>query len=620
MAEKIFDTSSKLGGYAGKILAENTEKWGVDAFKRNPGITGHFTGCKNRLPEPGSDERHLMVWYNEFAGKLLCGLALNYMSSPSEELLCAGNSLADALSDVQCPDGYLGIYGDDRKFGLDGENWDVWGHYHSVYGLYLWYKASSDKKALETAKKALDCVWNYFYGSGRTFDSAGNQTMNLAVSHAFAVMYRETGDKRYLEAAKRIVDEEWTMSGDWKRGILSGKEFYESPLPRWEALHTIMTLAELYEITGESEYFLTLEKIWKSIRKTDRHNTGGFSCGEAACGSPYRQGAIETCCTVAWAALTTEYLKISDDPAAADELELSFFNGILGSLTEDARLVTYSTPMQNSISNYSSVVDIGFQCNRFSPDLTCCQANALRGLYEITRSAVISDADAVRINCYAPCEVKSKTPLGEELILNVISDYPTDGNVKIALEKVGGAGGSFEIRLRVPAWSKKTIVAVNGKALCGASAGSFFPIKREWKSGDVIELSLDMTPHFMLGKEDFDGALSVYRGPILMALDSENGKDAEACPDFAKPLPFSLSELLCARATPCGDGEHNIRFEIKNKDGSKTVLYDFASCGKRGGYTSWLRFEGEAELEAEDAAENGADSPPTWCKRAREGQ
>ena len=59
-----------------------------------------------------------------------------------------------------------------------------------------------------------------------------------------------------------------------------------------------MGIVEMYWITGDEKYRKAFEHIWWSIVKFDRHNTGGFSSGEQAAGSPYNPSAIETCCTI----------------------------------------------------------------------------------------------------------------------------------------------------------------------------------------------------------------------------------------------------------------------------------------------------------------------------------
>ena len=111
------------------------------------------------------------------------------------------------------------------------------------------------------------------------------------------------------------------------------------------SLHPIQALAELYFITGQDRYREAFEHIWWSIVEWDRHNNGGFSSGEQAQGDPYHPGAIETCCTVAWMALSVDMLRLTGDSLVADELELSLLNSGLGMMNPTGRWVSYNTPM-----------------------------------------------------------------------------------------------------------------------------------------------------------------------------------------------------------------------------------------------------------------------------------
>lgn len=564
-------------GFFGEVLQKNIQSWAITAFEKNPGIVDYFLHAPDRLPVPGSDEHPLMPWHNEYAGKLLTGISFAYQAIPSEELFCAGNQLAAALSAAQGTDGYLGVFDQKNRFGGDGENWDLWGHYHSAYGLLCWYKVTKGQNldALETAKRALDCVYNHFEDC--TYISAGNETMNLAVSHGFALMYQETGEQYFLDAAIQIVDQEWPLSGNWKNHVLKGGDFWQSPLPRWEALHTIMTLGTLYEITKKTEYFTALESNWKSIRKTDRHNTGGFSSGEQARGTPFATEAIETCCTVAWMAFTTEYLRLSKNVAAADELELSLFNATLGAFMPGGRVVAYNTPMYGECRR-SSQEEINFQYNRFSPDFNCCQANALRGLAQISQWAAMEGDEGIFLNFYGRCGIRIKTPEGQCLNLIQQTDYPACGQVAITLDIPSPE--EFYLFLRIPAWSQKTAVSVNDSPIEGIKAGTYLSVHRSWQSGDVIRLDMDMSLHIWKGEESFSGMVSLYYGPILLVSLQPNNDLNIVCVDEIRIEPVSAEESIGW-----------LRFTLPGRDGPVT-LYDFATGSHRGAYTSWLRLKG----------------------------
>ena len=164
--------------------------------------------------------------------------------------------------------------------------------------------------------------------------------MNLAPIHVFCLLYEQTGEERYLRMAREIErDCETPPAGDYVRTALAGLDFYQTPKPRWESLHDIQGIAELYLITGDEQLPPGVRAHLVEHPRGDRHNTGGFSSGEQATGNPYDPGAIETCCTVAWMALSIDMLRLTGAAAVADELELSTLNGAARRADPDRALV-----------------------------------------------------------------------------------------------------------------------------------------------------------------------------------------------------------------------------------------------------------------------------------------
>lgn len=603
-----------------QICVEGTKSsTGKSAYLDSFSIFGEIDGIKAPVASPGQDKYRLKeiwmpenydrmpeqysgaveLWYNEFVGKLLTGMAFNYSITPSGNLLKAGNKIVTELAKAQGKDGYLGVYTGNQRFGGNGKNWDVWGHYHIIYGLHSWYKATGNSSALTIAEKAIDCVYDYFVVKGRSFDSAGWQTMNLSISHAFIIMYQETGDLRYFNTAKKIVDEEWPKSGDWMNAILSGKDFYQSKLPRWEALHTILTLGPLYELTNDGKYYNALEEIFWSIAKTDRHNTGGFSSGEQAIGHPFSMSAIETCCTVAWMALSSEYLRLSNNPVAADELELSCLNGMLGSLLEDGRTVTYNTPM-NGNARAASQIDIAFQYNSGSPDFNCCQANVSRGLGEISKWAVITGNNGMYLNYYGPASIRTKTPGNKPITIRQETAYPLNGDVKIILKDIGSPE-KFKLSLRIPSWSAGTKVSINGRPQSGVKSGEYFTIERTWKNGDIITVDIGMTIHSWRGELQAAGKLSIYYGPVLMTAE---GTDAV---HLSRSEIILYNDLKKLSVIPSTDKKHWIQFKFTTSDNRTFTLFDFASAGKTINYETWFK------VKNAPAKTDFSRKTPVWC-------
>src|SRR5205085_1795301 len=144
------------------------------------------------------------------------------------------------------------------------------------------------------------------------------------------LLYGRTADPRYLALVGEI-ETAWERppAGDYVRQALDGRPFFQMPAPRWESLHDVQAIAELFFLTGDQRYRVAFERIWWSIAEADRHNSGGFSSGEQATGDPYHPGPIETCSTVAWMALSVDMLRMTGNPVVADELELATYNGLV---------------------------------------------------------------------------------------------------------------------------------------------------------------------------------------------------------------------------------------------------------------------------------------------------
>lgn len=516
--ERLQRLEVRLGGSISSTAQGVVRNWLLPLPDRNPAILEMFRD-RDRLPA-----RDLLPWSGEFAGK--------YLTSGTEMLRLTGDPelkarlqrfVADLVA-LQDADGYLGPYAKAER--LTGQTrtgtpqasatWDAWNHYHVLLGLLRWEAETGDSGALSAARRIGDLLCERFLAPGRPLATIGSPEMNLAPVHGLALLHRRTGDSRYRELAEKIVDEfSLPVAGDYLRGALAGEEFYQLPsnAPRWESLHTLLGVAELYWITGKPEYRRAFEHLYWSIAKTDRHNNGGFTSGERATGNPYDPGAIETCCTIAWTAMGVEMLRMTGDSRVADELELSTLNQIVGMHAPDGSWVTYNTPMEGV--RIPSTEDISFQIRPGSEELNCCSVNGARGFGMIADWALMNSGSGLALNYYGPSTLQTDVR-GVPVTVRQETDYPRGGRVTVRVEPERPT--KFALKLRVPHWSRRTRMRVNG-AEVATSAGSYAEVSRTWKKGDLITIAFDHRPRFWLGQRDLRGRSSVYAGPLLMALE-----------------------------------------------------------------------------------------------------
>ena len=615
----------KFSGVVGERVAANSTGWLTRMPAADPGLLAMFR-LRDRQPRP-----NLVPWAGEFVGKYLISAIEAIRMDNDPRLFATVKSVVTELIASQADDGYLGPFPQEERLL---KYWDLWGHYHVMLALMMWHEQTGDAAALEACRKAADLVCRIYLDTERRPRDAGSTEMNLAIIHALGRLYRLTQQERYLRMMREI-EKDWELEGDYFRTGLAGVEFYRTPKPRWESLHDLQGLVELYLITGDQRYRTAFLNLWNSIRRLDRRNTGGFSSGEQATGTPYEPTAIETCCTIAWMALTVDALRLTGDPLAADELERSTYNGVLGAQHPSGCWWTYNTPM-NGVREASHHT-IVFQARAGTPDLNCCSVNAPRALGMLTEWAMMRSQDGLAVNYYGPMEARVPLEDGTTVAMRQETLYPLDGRVKLEIQLK--EPHEFTLQLRIPGWSSGTDVVVtsrtSGSPAIGAAVedvpaakstvpranessarpGTYHTIRRLWKSGDVVELNFDMALRYESGGGEMAGRMSVFRGPLLLAYDVLLNDNSPAEPPVLTPSDLKNARLsLPARAaqgTRIGQFAPWVVVDVPLRDAPPIRLCDFATAGAGGSYyASWLPARDIAPPPpAQDYPDNGAAIP-----------
>ena len=581
-------------GPVGARVEANEDQWLLQAPAANPGMLEMFR-VRDRVPVP-----QLVPWAGEFAGKYLISAAQALRLGGSGRLRGHLDAFVAGLLAGQADDGYFGPFPKARR--LLGE-WDLWGHYHVMQGLLRWHDETGDAAALAAVRRAADLICRLYLDGGRRVLEAGSPEMNMAVSHVLADLHRRTAEPRYL-AMVREIEKDWELAGDYQRTGELGVPFYRTPRPRWESLHDVQALAVLWQLTGETRYRDAFTSHWRTIREFDVRNSGAFSGGEQATGNAFAPSAIETCCTVAWMALTLDMLQLSGDARVADELELSTLNGGLGAQHPSGRWWTYSTPMDGE--RRASAHDIVFQARAGTPELNCCSVNGPRVIGLLADWAVMRSAEAVVVNWHGPVSV---TADGGRFSLRCETDYPAGERVVWRAR----SEGDRRLRFRIPGWAAGATATVAGEPV-SVTPGTYLEVARTWQEPDAVEFHFPMPLRTLAGRNEQAGKVSVYRGPLLLAWDqSDNAFDEIKLPRLD---PARFGE---ARVTSGGQGSW-LSIEVPTAT-APVRLRDFASAGASGTrYRSWLRVAGASPGELPDPRGLLLDAPMTGDVSPRTGK
>ncbi len=199
--------------------------------------------------------------------------------------------------------------------------------------------------------------------------------------------------------------------------------------------------------------------------------------------------------------------------------------------------------------------------------------------------AVLQGERGPVVNLYNPLTARTKAG-NREVVLRVETDFPSSGLVRIAVE----GGGAFPLTVRLPAWSERTAVRVNGKAVRTAGGtAELFPIERVWSTGDVVELEFAMTCRVVPAPRGSDRAgdrfAAVTYGPVVLC------RDENTDPQYDQPVSIVASTagvVEAARVSPSLPGTR-LEFRVPTSSGGIRMI-DYASQdgwkGKR--VQTWL--------------------------------
>ena len=459
----------------------------------------------------------------EFWGKWFTAAVMAYGYEPTPEHKAVVDRGFEELVKTQDADGYIGTYQDGMHLG----EWDIWGRKYVLLGLIGYYDQTGNPAALEAARKEADHLIRETKDSGINIAEKGwigwKGLPSSSVLEPIALLYQRTGDKKYLEFGEYIIKSWDTPNKLSPTGIrliqeaLNGTPLWKmSGAPKaYEMMSCYEGLCEMYRATGNKIYYEASKKLIDTIIRDEIMIVGSASMMEIWCHGKMRQTepmyqGMETCVTATWMKYLYQMLRLTGDSKYADELEISLYNANLGAMTPNGEWwAYYSSLMGERVNSHQQFYDVG---------MSCCVANGPRGFMTLPSWAMMTEKKGLVVNFYGQMDGKLKSPKGNEVKLNMATAYPEDGKIKILVGLQQEE--NFEINLRIPSWSAKSSIRINGENYDGyAVKGTYATLSRSWKDGDVIELELDMRGR-VIDAPSGVGDAAIMRGPIVLAFDT----------------------------------------------------------------------------------------------------
>jgi DUF1680 family protein len=510
--------------------------------------------------------------------KVIEGASYTLRLTPDTELERYVTKLADLIAAAQEDDGYLYTWRTVDPEGLDVRRcgktrWSNLSFGHELYNvghLYeaalAYYQATGNRTLLDVAVKNAELI-NKEFGPGRRTAPPGHQEIEIGLCK----LYRLTGDERYLKLAKFFLDERGYQHGG--RELYGAKRQDHKPvLEQDEAVgHAVRAgymysaMADVAALTGDERYIKAIDTIWENVVSKKQCITGsvGARHKNEAFGDNYelpnRTAYNETCAAIANMMWNHRLFLLHGDAKYIDVLERVLYNGFLPGVSLSGDKFFYCNPLE---SDGKWKFNKGW-ATRFPWSASmCCPTNVTRFLPSLPGYMYAQRDDTVYINLFIGGSGKVRIN-DNTVLLTQETRYPWDGKVKITVEPERAA--EFAIYVRIPGWASnqpvpsdlyryvkenngKVTLRVNGRRADLNREKGFAKLRRKWKKGDVIQLSLPMSVRRVLCNERVEenrGKMALERGPIVYCVEwFDNGGKI----DNIKVSDDDEFEVACASA------------------------------------------------------------------------
>ena len=539
-------------------------------------------------------------WIGEHVGKWMHGATLAWAYTGNPALREKLDRVAADLIHAQEPDGYLGTYVPEQRFGLfSGADWDVWSHKYNLLGLLTYYQYTGNEAALTACRKMGDLLIATFPAK-KSILAAGTHVGMAATSvlEPIVLLYRATGDERYLQFARYIV-ESWDEPNGPKilATLLTQKQVNKTANAKaYEMLSNLVGLCELARATGDRRFVEAVSNAWEDVVAKRLYLTGSASAGEHFQGDFVLPNGMdshicETCVTTTWIQLNLQLLRLTGQAKYGDELERTFYNHLAAAQHPQGGDWCYFTALEGR--------------KAYDKQITCCHSSGPRGMALAPQAAYLHGHDAGRDVLLVSTLETSRATLklgGQAVSVRQQRGFPRSGESVLTLRLARPA--TFALRVRVPAWANPLILQAEGASPTSERGWATLPA-REWKDGDRITLKFTLGARLVPGEHGNAGRAAAAWGPFVLACNQQH--------NTALP-PLGTLGLVESQPPLSLKTESKLTFDAKvagrkGSDLATATLTTFADAGAEGGvYRVWLRAPGVPAVENDSLLSDGEES------------
>ncbi len=315
------------------------------------------------------------------------------------------------------------------------------------------------------------------------------------LNESYVQLYQRTNDTRWLTTARGIYDRKVLDPLARRTDELDGLHS-NTQVPK------IIGIARLHEATANPGYGTAAHFFWHTVTHNRSYVIGGNAdreSFEAPLSHYVTDQTCESCNTYNMLKLTRHLYQWRPDAAYFDYYERAHLNHILAQHDPGSGMFAYMMPLMTGAKReFSTPFD----------DFWCCVGTGMESHSKHGDSIYWQRGAQLFVNLYIPSEL---TWQEQQATFSMRTDYPYAGEVIFEVTRLERPR-SFAVAFRKPGWCTNAVLP--GSIL----RDGYLVVKRQWKAGDQVKLTLDMPLRAEPIKDDAD-LLALLRGPMVMAAD-----------------------------------------------------------------------------------------------------
>ncbi|WP_080055006.1 glycoside hydrolase family 127 protein [Spirosoma aerolatum] len=516
-------------------------------------------------------------WYDGLVYETIRGAADLLVEYPDPKLEQKIDGYIDRIAAAQAadPDGYLNTYTTlvkpDQRWGTNGGD-DKWQHDIYNAGMLIeaavhYYKATGKMKLLDVATR----FSNYIYQQIGPAPKANVIPGHGGPEEAILKLYWLFRDEPALKAKMSVpvdANHYYTMARFWieNRGNYGEKDgsharksdesynqdhmsvFSQKTIEGHAVRATLLAtgVAATALENKDDRYVETANNYWDNMIGKRMFITGG----EGAIADGERFGAnhflpesayLESCAAIGSAFFSQRMNQLEADGKYIDELERVLYNNLLSSVSLDGSHYFYENPL------------VASDHKRWAwHSCPCCPPMLLKMVSAMPGFIYAYDNDAIYVNLFIGSQA-TINQTGNTIRIRQMTQYPWKGESLIEVDPTSSK--AFTVNVRIPGWahsvenpfglyhskvSEPIVLKVNGKSIPVNPKNGYAAIRRTWKKGDRIELSLPMQPRVVTPNDSIQtikGKVALASGPIIYGVE---GVDNAALNEYVLPANTPL--------------------------------------------------------------------------------